>query len=242
MKSFNINTLLAVITLLSGMTAMPAGAQDAPPAAANRQDLSALGPVVERFLKIQAVGLPGKMTMQVGRIDSRLNLAACAQPEAFLPKGSKIWGKTIVGVRCTAPVAWSVFVQVSIQVQGDYYVAAAPIAQGQVIAATDLAKVNGDLTMLPVTIITNPAQAIGRMTTMAMRPGTTLREDELRSVFVIRQGQTIKVVSNGPGFQVSADAYALSNATEGQTAQAKTASGQVISGVAKVGGILEINN
>jgi flagella basal body P-ring formation protein FlgA len=77
---------------------------------------------------------------------------------------------------------------------------------------------------------------------MAMRAGTPLRQDELRSQLVVRQGQTVKVVSNGPGFQVTAEAVAMSNATEGQVAQAKTSAGQVVSGVAKAGGVLEITN
>jgi flagella basal body P-ring formation protein FlgA len=242
MKSFNINNLLIFIALLSGLVTLPASAQDAPPAAPTRQDLNALGPVVERFLTIQSIGLPGKMTTQLGRIDPRLNLAPCAEPEAFLPKGGKIWGKTMVGIRCSAPVEWVVYMPVTVRVQGDYYVVANPLSQGQVVAAQDLTKTNGDLTMMPVTIITDPTQAIGRMTTMAMRVGTALREDQLRSVNVIRQGQTVKVVSNGPGFQVSTEAFAMSNAAEGQTAQAKTSSGQVVSGVARAGGILEISN
>jgi len=47
-------------------------------------------------------------------------------------------------------------------------------------------------------------------------------------------------VSSGPGFRVSAEARALNSAAEGQIAQARTASGQVVSGVAKAGGVVEV--
>jgi flagella basal body P-ring formation protein FlgA len=40
---------------------------------------------------------------------------------------------------------------------------------------------------------------------------------------------------------VSAEGRALGNAMEGQMVQAKTAGGQIVSGVAKMGGTLEVN-
>ncbi|RXZ32939.1 flagellar basal body P-ring formation protein FlgA [Oxalobacteraceae bacterium CAVE-383] len=254
MKSFVIKVLPLIFNLLLLSAAGSASAQGKPPAnppisapdsdlpANARQDLSALSPVIEHFLAIQATGSQNKISVELGRIDPRLNLAACPAPEAFLPKGSRAFGKTMVGVRCAAPVAWSIYVPVTVRVRGDYYVTAGSLAQGQVIGPQDLSKANGDLTTLPAGVITDPAQAIGRMTSMAMRAGVPLRQDELRSQLVVRQGQSVKVVSNGPGFQISTEAVATSNAVEGQIAQAKTATGQTVSGVAKAGGILEINN
>jgi flagella basal body P-ring formation protein FlgA len=233
--------LLAPLPLLNPLADARADAPSAEPAAAARQDLSMLGPVVEHFLQIQAVGLPGKISVQLGRIDPRLNLASCVVPEAFLPRGNRAWGKTTVGIRCTAPTAWVVYMPATVHVQGDYYVAAVPLAQGQIVNANDLSKVSGDLTMLPGGIITSPDQAIGRTVAISMRLGTALRQDGLRNQNVVQQGQTVRVVSNGPGFQITTEAHALSSASEGQIAQAKTLAGTVVSGVAKLGGILEIN-
>ncbi|HEY4318478.1 MAG TPA: flagellar basal body P-ring formation chaperone FlgA [Herbaspirillum sp.] len=250
MKSFVNNVLPVFLAFLFFSATLPAQAQANPPVNAPgselpsnaRQDLGALGPVIEHFVEVQSVGTQNRITVELGRIDPRLNLAACPSPEAFLPNGSRAFGKTMVGVRCAAPVAWSIYVPVTVRVYGDYYVTAGALTRGQVVEAQDLAKANGDLTMLPKSIITDPTQAIGRTVSMAMRPGTPLRQDELRSQLVIRQGQTVKVVSNGPGFQVSADAVATSNAVEGQIGQAKTSNGQTVSGIAKSGGILEVNN
>jgi flagella basal body P-ring formation protein FlgA len=56
----------------------------------------------------------------------------------------------------------------------------------------------------------------------------------------VQQGQSVRVVSSGPGFRVSTEARALNNASEGQIAQARTASGQVVSGIAKAGGVVEV--
>ncbi|HEX7634729.1 MAG TPA: flagellar basal body P-ring formation chaperone FlgA [Noviherbaspirillum sp.] len=205
-----------------------------------RQQHAALQQTVEQFLHTQAAGLPGTTSISVGAVDPRLNLPACVAPQAFLPAGSRAWGKTTVGVRCTAPVSWTVYILATVRVHGDYVVAAAPLAQGQSISANDLAKAKGDLTTLPAGVITDAAQAIGRTLSISLPAGAPLRHDVLRAQQAIQQGQMVRVTSTGPGFRVSAEARALNNANDGQVAQARTASGQVISGVARMGGIIEV--
>jgi flagella basal body P-ring formation protein FlgA len=246
MKSFINNALRTALSLIAASAILlpnaPAMAQAADPAATSRQDLVALGPIVEQFLTLQSSGSQNRITVELGRLDPRLNLAACVSPEPFLPKGSRPFGRTTVGIRCTAPVPWVVYMQVNIHTFGDYYLTANALAQGQVVGAQDLKIANGDLSMLPAGIVTSPTQAIGRTTSMAMRAGTPLRKDELRSQLVVRQGQTVKVVSNGPGFQITSEATASGNAVDGQMVQARTAAGQTVSGMAKQGGIIEINN
>jgi flagella basal body P-ring formation protein FlgA len=241
MKSFIFNNLRYFFAVICMMTVLHASAQENAATPVSKQDLSLLGPIVERYLTIQAIGLQGKISVELGKVDTRLNLAACAAPEAFLPKGSRPWGKSMVGVRCTAP-EWVVYMPVTVRVQGDYYIAAGPLTSGQVVDAADLSKTSGELTTLPASIITDPAQAIGRTTTMAIRAGAIMRQDQLRAQNVVKQGQMVRIISNGPGFQITTEGHALNNATEGQITQAKTSAGQTVSGVARAGGILEINN
>lgn len=237
-----VSTGLAALALLAGGTACawaqtPATAETSP----QRQDLSALQQLASDFLKNQTASLPGSVTVNVDPVDSRLTLAACVEPQAFMPNGARLWGKTTIGIKCVAPSPWTVYVRANVQVISDYLVAAVPLTQGQTIAASDVTRVRGDLSTLPNGIITDEAQAVGRISSMSVRAGTPLRMDAIRSQRVVQQGQAVRVISNGPGFQISTEARALTNATEGQMAQARTAAGQVVSGIAKAGGILEIN-
>ncbi|GGC92329.1 flagellar basal body P-ring formation chaperone FlgA [Undibacterium terreum] len=204
------------------------------------QDQATVRAAAEEFLKIQAQGQPGEVNITLGPIDSRLKLATCDNLAPFLPKGSKPWGKISVGVRCTTPTAWLVYMTANVRVSGDYYVAANSISQGQTLTLTDLAKVKGELSNLPAGVITSPEQAIGRTMTMSIASGTLLRMDNLRNIPVIQQGQSVRVTSKGSGFQVSTDALALNNAAEGQIVKARTLSGQVLSGIAKAGGQIEV--
>jgi flagellar basal body P-ring formation protein FlgA len=205
-----------------------------------RQDTAALRGVVEHFLQSQTAGLPGQSSFTVGSVDARMNLPACAAAEAFLPPGSRIWGKTSVGVRCTAPSPWTIYVPATVQVIADYVITAAPLAQGRQITAGDITKIKGDLTALPASIITDTSQAIGRTASVSLPAGVPLRADTLKTQQAIQQGQVVKLTTTGPGFQVSAEARALNNASEGQVTQVRTQSGQLVSGTARMGGIVEV--
>ncbi len=132
------HALLALSSLLLCLFANAATAQ-----APARQDPAALRQTAEQFLRIQTAGLPGKVDITVGQIDARTNLAACAAPEAFFPNGSRVWGKTTVGMRCREPASWTIYISATVRVTADYVVTAAPLAQGQMIAPNHLAKVNG---------------------------------------------------------------------------------------------------
>lgn len=237
---------LALIAL--GMTAQVAIAQtSAPqaqiqtqaPAQAEMQNMDQLRGAITQFLTTQAIGLPGKIRITVGSIDPRLKLPACVTPQVFFPSSSKAWGRTTVGVRCTVPSAWKIYVAATIHVDGEYVVAATSLSQGQSINQSDLTMVKGDLTRLPRGAITDPSQAIGRTTTSSVALGSPLREDALRNQQAIKQGQAVRVIVNGPGFSVSSEARALNNANEGQLTKVRTSSGQVISGIAKLGGVIE---
>lgn len=209
-------------------------------AAAAKQDLSAIQKTVEDFVRRQTVGLPGQVTFTVSPIDSRLNLAPCPAPEVFLPAGARLWGNAAVGVRCSASNPWTIYVPVSVKVTGNFVIAARALSQGQAVGPADITTQRGDLTELPSGIITDSSQAVGKTMAASIGAGNPLRQDMLRSPSIILQGQTVKLVSQGSGFQVSAEGKALGNAAEGQVVQVRTSSGQVISGIARPGPVVEV--
>lgn len=225
-----MNTLLPLLLLALALP-LPASA---------RQEPAEVKRVVEEFLQVQSKGLPGQTSFSVGSIDAGNNLAPCPALEAFLPAGGRAWGRTNIGVRCQGEAAWTIYVPAQVRVQGDYFVTARPLARGQVVGAADLARRSGDLAELPAGVITEPAQAVGRTTTVGLQSGQILRSDALRAQAVVQQGQNVKVVSRGQGFQVGTEGRALNNAADGQVVQVRTANGQTLSGIARPGGIVEV--
>jgi flagella basal body P-ring formation protein FlgA len=233
-ETYAMKSRLLIVAALSAAFAAPAHAQGA------RQDVAAIKRSVEQFLQVQTAGLPGKVTVTVGAIDPRMQLAACADPQAFFTSGARAWGKTTVGVRCATPVVWTVYIQASVAVVGDYIASAAPLVQGQAIDAGQLTVLQGDLTMLPAGIATDASQVIGRSANVSLPPGTPLRLDTLRSKPVVQSGQLVRLVSSGNGFSVSSEARAMGTAGDGQVVQVKTSGGQQITGIAKTGGLVEV--
>ncbi|MGH8637805.1 MAG: flagellar basal body P-ring formation chaperone FlgA [Burkholderiales bacterium] len=213
----------------------------ATPALANEhQDLGQLQRVVESYVRKEAAGLPGDLSIRVAPLDSRLSLPHCPSPQAFMPPGGRLWGRSAVGIRCLAPVAWTIYASVTVVVSAEYVVTARPMGQGETVSAQDLATMRGDLARLPAGIVVDPQHAVGKQLAMSLGAGQPLRRDMLRQPNVIAQGQGVKLVSEGPGFQVSTEGRALGNAADGQLVQVRASSGQTISGVARSGGIVEV--
>lgn len=240
------NIIHAILLCLLGHASLEAVAEpikvatNQPTSLAN-QDLSTLKDKITEYLKIETKGYPGQVTIQTGAIDPRLKLAPCADVNVFMPRGSRPWGKTSVGLKCEAPSPWTIYVQATVKVSGQYLVAVAPLAQGQIVTDKDVIFEVGDLTQLPVGVYTETSQVVGRVVNISMNAGTVLRQDLLKTMPVVQQGQSVMLVTAGNGFSISAEGHAMNKALDGQVVQVKVASGQVISGVARSDGKVEVN-
>ncbi|MGF6752734.1 flagellar basal body P-ring formation chaperone FlgA [Paraburkholderia sp. GAS42] len=213
--------------------------QPSQPVPAGQQDGEAVHRAALAFLQQQVVGLPGKVEITVAQVFPR-GLAACTTFEPFMPTGTRLWGRTTVGVRCAGERPWTMYMQARITVHANYYVASRAMNPGETLSAADLVAREGDLTMLPQSVVTDPSQAVGSATTMRVAAGLPLRLDMLKSASSVTIGQTVKVVAQGQGFAISAEGSAMNNAAPGQPVRVKTAGGQVIQGIVKDGGTVEI--
>lgn len=195
---------------------------------------------IEEQLLSQTRHLPGQVSIETRGLSPTNTLRPCSHFEVSLAPGSKPIGRSNVAVRCNEPSGWSVFVPVRIRLHTDYLISARAIAAGQTVSEADISRQYGDLSELPVGTLTDPGQALDRTTTQAIPPGRPLRHEMLRLAMVIKQGQNVKVVSRGLGFEVANEGKALNNAFEGQVAQVRLTSGQIISGIARQDGQVEV--
>lgn len=195
--------------------------------------------MVENHVRQQTRGYPGDVSISVGQLGPGTNMPPCSRMEAYTPAGGRLWGRSHVGIRCLAPNPWSVLLPVQIRVSGGYVAAARSLPAGQTVQEGDLATLSGDLTALPQGVVTEARQAVGKTLKMSVAAGQPLRGDLLLAPLVIRQGQTVRLISRGPGFSVSSEGKAINNAAEGQVAQIRMPNGQVVSGVAQADGTAE---
>ncbi|WP_175877685.1 flagellar basal body P-ring formation chaperone FlgA [Burkholderia sp. BCC0097] len=226
----------APATVAAQPTTQPAAQPATPP---GQQDPETIRRAALAFLQQQIAGLPGKTTATVTTAFPR-GLAACTTLEPFLPTGARLWGRTTVGVRCAGERPWTVYLQAKVAVQATYYVAARQIAPGEPLSAADLLARDGDLTVMPLAVITDPAQAIGATALARISAGLPLRQDMLKSAASVSAGQTVRVVAAGPGFTISAEGSVLANAAPGQSVRVRMAAGQIVTAIVKDAGTVEI--
>ena len=226
------NYRLASLLLLLVLIGSPVRAADVEP----------IQRAITDFLAVQVKNLPGQARYKIGPINAGALPAGCSNIAVTMDAGARQWGKTHVNVRCTEGSAWKLYVPVQINVAVDYLVSARPLSAGQLIGDGDIVRRQGDLADLPPGILTDPVQALGQTSTASLPADRPLRADMLRLPTVVKQGQSVKLVSGGAGFQVASEGRALGNATAGQVVQVRLGSGQVVSGIARSDGTVGIAN
>ncbi|MCL9851036.1 flagellar basal body P-ring formation chaperone FlgA (plasmid) [Ralstonia solanacearum P673] len=226
----------------------PANAAAAPAQAATTiQGPTAIQMQIQQQLQSQldilngtADGGGSRASVEVGPVDPRVANQPCDQVELMLPSANRLRGRIQVGVRCRSPHAWAAWVPATIQISGTYYVAARQLPPGKTLDMSDLEARTGDLSALPPSVVLQPADAVGRVLLTSLAPNQPLRAESLRMPIAIQAGQTVKLVADGGGFQVTSDGRALNQAAIGQVAQVRTANGNVISGIAQSPGVVAV--
>lgn len=208
--------------------------------AAELQPLPSIEAVAGNFVREKVAGQPGEYAISVTRVDPRLKLAKCDRMEAFASPGSKLWGRVSIGVRCDAPTTWSLYIPVHIKVTADVLVAAHPIGSNKAIQADDVQLQKKDVTSNAGSVLTSLDQAIGKYTVSNIQTGTIVRSEMLRAPLAILQGQQVKLVAQGAGFKITSEGYAMGSAAAGQVVSVKTRSGQIIKGIARGEGVVEV--
>jgi flagella basal body P-ring formation protein FlgA len=199
-----------------------------------------IGSTIEAFLTAQTRQLEGQVEFDVGAPDPSISLAPCNVVEPFLPSGTRLWGKTRLGLRCTEGARWSITVPLNVRVIGRAWVAARTLTPGQPVSESDLTEAEVELTNEPGAPLRPGSNLEFRALTRTVAPGTVIREDWLRALPVVVQGEIVKMTIRGNGFAISADGVALNNAVDGAQVRIRTENGRTVSGTARPGKVAEI--
>lgn len=199
----------------------------------------ALRDAVVSFLQREAAHAEGSVSIELSEAALPRNTKSCAALQAFLPPGQRAWGRTTVGVRCLEPL-WTVYVPARVKVEGDYLVAARPLAAGTTLTSADWAQRHGDVAAQPAGALTRGEQANGRTLRQPVPGGSALLSSHLLVVLAVERGQRVQLVAQGAGFEVANQGVALTPAADGQLVQVRLDSGKVLQGVARAGGRVEV--
>lgn len=177
---------------------------------------------------------PLRAEVVMGSLDARLKLAPCNQVEAHLPKGSSLWGRSRIGLRCVdGPRRWTVYVPVTVKAWGPAWVLKRPVAAGDTLAQEDAEIAEVDWAEQRSGVLAVPERWVGRQAAFPLTPGLALRENMVRTPQAFAPGAQIRVQGEGGGFSISATGRALTAGMVGESARVKLPGGRVVTGVVR---------
>ena len=174
---------------------------------------------------------PFTLSVTLGQLDPRLQVAPCRQIEPSLPVGTRLWGKTRVALRCVDGVAkWQVFLPVQVKAMGLAWVVRRDVPAGASLSDDDLMMAEVDWADDPSPVVTQAQTWANQVTARALTTGQTLRQNLLRPAQVFQPGSLVRVMAQGGGFQVSSDGQALGAGVVGQAVKVRMDNGRVMTG------------
>ncbi len=184
---------------------------------------------VKSFLLAQNSGHSENIEVQIGRIDPRLRLKRCAQPlEVFLPQGSRDSGRTIVGVKCAGPKAWTIYVQADVKKSIEVYISTSPISRGTLITESHIQLQLMDSSKLRFGYITDKDKIIGMVAGRRIAADTVITPRMLDAPKLVKRGEKVQIIAEVDGIVVRVEGEALEDGAKGDMIRVRNNSSKKI--------------
>lgn len=175
--------------------------------------------------------MPLRMEVQVGKLDPRLNLAPCLRIEPYLPSGSKLWGRTRIGMRCVeGERPWNVFLPVTVKAFGPAWVLTSNVNMGEALTHEHAMQAEVDWAESPHAIIALPEDWVGQTAARNLTSGMALRQTMVKAAQLFKPGAGVKVLVQGGGFVVTSSGKALEGGGVGQNVRVRMDNGRTVMG------------
>ncbi len=185
----------------------------------------------------------GDVTVAARQIDARLRLRQCAEPlQTYLPPGSTIANGGVVGVRCTGPVAWKLFVPVAVERYALVARSSRALPAGHRLQAQDIEWTRAKLKASDAVLIKDRDVAIDQVLRQPAAAGQTLRAAMLRPPHIIQRGDRVTLAVSNPNLAIRMRGEALADAALGQRVRARNdSSGRIVEGIVRARGLIELD-
>lgn len=213
----------------------PASASGQPPAGAELTELARAFVAPSLAAAVQQEGAQAlRPEVVMGTLDSRLRLAPCARVEAHLPPGTRLWGRSRIGLRCVdGPTRWNVFLPVTVKAWGPAWVLKRPVPAGTPLTQEDAELADIDWAEQAAHVLASPALWVGQQAAYSLAAGQALRQHMVRPPQAFAAGSQVRVQQTGPGFQVVVTGEAMAAGQMGQPVRVKLPGGRVVSGLVR---------
>lgn len=184
----------------------------------------------------------GSARVSIMPLDKRLNMSACGSDlNAFIKKNSITMGKQTIGVKCYAPVAWTIYVQADIKVFKKAVVTLKPLGAGEVLKPSDVKLATVDVSQLRKGFVQDSKQVIGQQLKYPVAMGAVIHPSSLKSKKVVERGQVITLVAKAGTMEVRMSGQAMASAALGQRVKVKNLSSKrVVEGIVDAPGVVKV--
>ncbi|VEB36308.1 flagellar basal body P-ring formation chaperone FlgA [Legionella cherrii] len=173
----------------------------------------------------------GKIQVIADKIDSRLNLKACAEDHlvVFNPYQSPILNTSTMGIKCQEnDNRWSLYVPVKITVLKTIYVAKRALIKGTRISRDDIYETEMDVQKLNHGYYTEKDLLIGQICKINIPPNSPLNPHNIEAAKLINKGERVSIVVNDNNLTVSMDGVAMEEGSLGETIKVRNLSSKKI--------------
>lgn len=185
--------------------------------------------------------MPLRMEVIMGALDPRLQLAPCAKVETFLPAGTKLWGRSRVGIRCADGVSrWQVFLPIRIKAIGPAWVLRSAVPANTVLSEQDAVLKDVDWADIPSPVLARTADWVGKSLARTGVAGEAISAAMVRGTPAFATGALVKLIAQGPGFTIASAGHALGPGVLGQDVRVRLESGRIVSGKVNMDGAVTI--
>lgn len=176
-------------------------------------------------------------------LDARLALADCDQPlEAFSNSNSRNIARTTVGVRCSGPKPWQLYVPVTISAMAEAVFTVQPLARGENLRLEHLELKVVALDKLPANYFSNIEQLNGMALARSVNSGAILTVSTVKPRLMVERGQEVVILASTRGIQVRMTGIALKNGASGDLIPIRNVkSGRTIEATVLNNGTVSVN-
>ncbi|MBL1320005.1 MAG: flagellar basal body P-ring formation protein FlgA [Methylophaga sp.] len=175
-------------------------------------------------------------------LDRRLRLKACgSELEVFTKNARAEIGHQTIGVKCSLPSTWTVYVPVKVKVFKTVMVVNSSLPANHIITAGDIKSQTRDIGTLRQGYLVDENQLIGQQLKYSMSMGTVINPNSIRPQKIVRRGELILLVVSVGKMEVRMNGTALADAQLGQRVKVKNSSSKrVVEGIVQAPGIVKV--
>ena len=196
----------------------------------------------ENYLKLSAGVSDERLIPTAGFLDPRLQLPLCSDLlDPFVRQGTRVTGRTIVGVRCSGVKPWKIYLPVYVAVMEDVLITRNAMPRGHIIQLSDLELAERDVSEMTGDYTHARHAAVGKRMKRSIGQGVVLKNSLMQADIVIKRGQSVVLTLQSNSFGIKMSGTALSGGAINDRIRVKnTGSGQIVEGLIRSADRVEV--